>query len=66
MRLAISAVLTLAWALPASAAEPVTPDDVASTIFHQLEIDPHLEMQTPTGRPVQLFREGKVIEKLLG
>lgn len=49
----------------APATEPVTPDDVASTIFQQLGIDPHLELQTPTGRPVQLFREGKVIEKLI-
>ncbi|HEY3787794.1 MAG TPA: DUF1501 domain-containing protein, partial [Urbifossiella sp.] len=49
----------------APATEPVTPDDIASTIFHQLGIDPHREMQTPTGRPVQLFREGKVIEKLI-
>jgi hypothetical protein len=50
----------------APATEPVTPDDVASTIFHQLGIDPHLEMQTATGRPIQLFREGRVIEKLIG
>jgi hypothetical protein len=49
----------------APATEPVTPDDIASTIFHQLGIDPHLELQTPTGRPIQLFREGKVIEKLI-
>jgi uncharacterized protein (DUF1501 family) len=49
----------------APATDPVTPDDVASTIFHCLGIDPHTELQTPTGRPVQLFREGKVIEKLL-
>jgi hypothetical protein len=49
----------------APAADPCTPDDVASTIFHCLGIDPHKELQTPTGRPVQLFREGKVIEKLL-
>jgi len=49
----------------APALEPVTPDDVASTIFHTLGLDPHQEMQTPTGRPVQLFREGRVIEKLL-
>jgi hypothetical protein len=48
----------------APATDPCTPDDVASTIFTQLGIDPHLELQTPTGRPVQLFREGKVIEKL--
>ena len=50
----------------APATEPVTPDDVASTIFNQLGVDPHRELQTPTGRPVQLFREGKIIEKLIG
>jgi hypothetical protein len=50
----------------APSTEPVTPDDVASTIFSQLGIDPATELQTPTGRPVQLFREGKVIEKLIG
>jgi hypothetical protein len=49
----------------APATEPCTPDDVASTVFTQLGIDPHLELQTPTGRPVQLFREGKAIDKLL-
>jgi hypothetical protein len=49
----------------APATDPVTPDDVASTIFTQLGIDPPMELQTPTGRPVQLFREGKVIEKLI-
>jgi hypothetical protein len=45
--------------------EPCTPDDVAATLFHCLGIDPHQELTTPTGRPVQLFREGKVIDKLL-
>jgi hypothetical protein len=49
----------------APATEPVTPDDVAGTIFHTLGVDPHTELQTPTGRPVQLFREGKVIDKVL-
>ncbi|AMV23704.1 hypothetical protein VT84_04780 [Gemmata sp. SH-PL17] len=49
----------------APATEPVTPDDVAGTIFHALGIAPNTELQTPTGRPVQLFREGKVVEKLL-
>jgi len=47
------------------ATEPCSPDDVASTIFHNLGIDPHHELQSSTGRPIQLFREGKVIEKLL-
>jgi len=49
----------------APATEPVTPDDVSSSIFHNLGVDPYTELQTPTGRPVQLFREGKVIEKVL-
>jgi len=49
----------------APASEACTPDDVASTVFHSLGIAPHTELQTHTGRPVQLFREGKVIEKLL-
>jgi uncharacterized protein (DUF1501 family) len=49
----------------APASEACTPDDVSATIFHALGIDPHLELTTPTGRPVQLFREGNVIEKLL-
>jgi Protein of unknown function (DUF1501) len=50
----------------APATEACTPDDIAATIFTQLGIDPHQELQTPTGRPVQLFREGKAIEKLIG
>jgi hypothetical protein len=49
----------------APATEPCTPDDVSATLFHCLGIDPHQEMMTPTGRPVALFREGKVVEKLL-
>src|SRR2546430_17218220 len=49
----------------APATEPCTPDDVASTIFHNLGLDPHQELNTPTGRPVQLFREGRVVQRLL-
>ncbi|MDY3554724.1 DUF1501 domain-containing protein [Gemmata sp. JC717] len=50
----------------APATEPVTPDDVAATIFRNLGVDPATELQTATGRPMQLFREGKVIEKIVG
>ncbi|MDY3561155.1 DUF1501 domain-containing protein [Gemmata sp. JC673] len=50
----------------APATEPVTPDDVAATIFRNLGVDPATELQTATGRPMQLFREGKVIEKTVG
>jgi hypothetical protein len=49
----------------APSVEPCTPDDVASTIFQRLGIDPHQELMTPTGRPVQLFREGHVLSRLL-
>jgi hypothetical protein len=49
----------------APATEACTPDDVSATIFHLLGLDPHTELQTPTGRPIQLFREGRVVEKLL-
>jgi hypothetical protein len=50
----------------APATDPVTPDDLGATIFNQLGVKPDTELQTPTGRPVQLFREGKVVEKLIG
>jgi hypothetical protein len=49
----------------APATDPCTPDDVSATLFHLLGIDPHTELMTPTGRPMQLFREGKVINGLL-
>jgi hypothetical protein len=49
----------------APAVDPCTPDDLAATIFHCLGLDPHQELTTPTGRPVQLFREGRVVDKLL-
>ena len=49
----------------APATDPCTPDDVSATLFSCLGLDPHRELTTDTGRPVQLFREGKVIPKLL-
>jgi uncharacterized protein (DUF1501 family) len=49
----------------APAVDPCTPDDVAATIFKQLGIEHTLELNTPTGRPMQLFREAKVIDKLI-
>jgi hypothetical protein len=42
-----------------------SPDDVSATIFRALGIAPNHEVQTTTGRPIAIFREGKVIEKLL-
>ena len=47
------------------AERPVTPEDVAATFYHLLGIDPHREYQTPTGRPVQIVRDGHLIPELL-
>jgi hypothetical protein len=45
--------------------EGCTPDDISATLFHCLGIDPHQELRTPTGRPITLFREGGILDKLL-
>jgi hypothetical protein len=47
------------------ASDRCSPDDVAATMFSCLGLDPHQELMTPSGRPLQLFREGKVIDKVL-
>jgi hypothetical protein len=49
----------------APANEHCSPDDVAATVFHTLGLNPHQELMAPSGRPIQLFREGKVLAKLL-
>jgi hypothetical protein len=45
--------------------EPCSPDDIAATIFQNLGVNPYHELMTSTNRPIQLFREGRVIEKIL-
>ena len=47
---------------PANAA--ITPDDVATSLFHSLGIDPRKEYQTSSGRPIMISRDGKVIPQL--
>jgi hypothetical protein len=49
----------------APAAAPCSPDDVSATIFEHLGIGPDHQVMTTTGRPVAIFREGKVIGPLL-
>jgi len=50
----------------APAADACSPDDVAATVFRCLGVDPRHELQTGSGRPITVFREGKVIDKLIG
>lgn len=47
---------------PASTA--ISPDDIATSIFHSLGIDSHTEYQTNTGRPIMINRDGKLIPGL--
>lgn len=44
---------------------PVTPADLARTIYTLLGIDPDRELHTSDGRPVQVNQGGKVIRELL-
>jgi Protein of unknown function (DUF1501) len=46
--------------------EAITPDDVAASFYWNLGIDPAIEYQTNTGRPITLVRDGKVIQQLFG
>lgn len=48
----------------APAHEAYSPDDVAASFYHNLGIDPSIEYQSETGRPITLVRNGKVIEQL--
>jgi hypothetical protein len=43
-----------------------SPDDLSATIFHQLGFPPGRQVVTRGGRPVPLFRNGHVLESLIG
>jgi uncharacterized protein (DUF1501 family) len=45
--------------------KPVTPADLAHTIYTLLGIDPHRELHTPDGRPVRLSQGGSMIRELV-
>jgi hypothetical protein len=47
------------------AERPVTPADLARTIYHLLGIDPARELHTRDGRPVQVNRDGSLIGELI-
>lgn len=44
---------------------PVSPEDLAATIYHQLGIPPEKELMAPGGRPVEIVNGGKVRRELL-
>jgi hypothetical protein len=43
-----------------------SPADVSATVLHLLGIEPMHEIHTPSGRPVAVFRDGKVLAPLVG
>ncbi len=44
--------------------EAISPSDVAASFYHNLGIDPKIEYQTETGRPITLVRDGNIIGPL--
>jgi hypothetical protein len=45
---------------------PVTPSNLAATIFHLLGIDPHAEFMDPTGRPRYATDNGVPLKEIVG
>ncbi|VTS01664.1 DUF1501 domain-containing protein [Tuwongella immobilis] len=46
--------------------DPVSPQDLAATIYHSLGIPLHTWYKTQDGRPIELVPEGKPIRQLVG
>ena len=44
---------------------PVTPADLAATLYTALGIDPNHQFETPDGRPIRLVDNGKVPPELM-
>ncbi|MCA9077789.1 MAG: DUF1501 domain-containing protein [Planctomycetaceae bacterium] len=47
------------------AERPVSPEDLAATIHHQLGINPEDEFITPEGRPIKIVNQGHVLHELV-
>jgi len=45
---------------------PVTPSDLAATVYTALGIDPNYQYETPDGRPIRLVDGGKPLAELVG
>jgi hypothetical protein len=48
-----------------AAARPVSPKDLAATLYHLLGIDPFQDYQSLDGRPYKMLDEGEVIRELV-
>jgi uncharacterized protein (DUF1501 family) len=45
--------------------DPVSPADLAATVYHQLGIDASRELMAPGNRPIEIVKDGRVIRELL-
>ncbi|MEY2880868.1 MAG: hypothetical protein RLZZ15_3248 [Verrucomicrobiota bacterium] len=45
--------------------DPLSVEDYAATIFHQIGIDPNKKLMTPGGRPQYIVKDGHVVKELL-
>jgi len=43
---------------------PVSPEDLAATIYQSLGIDPEMFLTDPLNRPVKLVEGGRVVHEL--
>ncbi len=44
---------------------PITPGDFFATVLHVLGIDPHIQFTHPSGRPIYMIEDGRVMEELV-
>ena len=47
------------------ASDPLTVEDMAMTLYHQLGINGEKKLMSPGNRPIDIVRNGKVVESLL-
>ena len=45
--------------------DPLTIENLATTIYHQLGIDAHKELIAPGGRPIEIVKGGEVVQELI-
>jgi hypothetical protein len=41
-------------------------EDIVATLYHAVGLDPNKEYVTPSGRPIRLANDGKVVRELFG
>ena len=46
--------------------DPVSPEVLSATIYHQLGIDHHKRLMSPGNRPIDIIRDGSVLTDILG